>query len=125
MWLQEDKIISQICKFLENKNIFNVENLTKNILRLKKNAKNVSEKKDYFSLIIKKGLIFPKNFKAKFSIWDFFENLFFHPSFSHFLKNFRSIADFRFPVISMPHYLQSKLQYDKKLLLGDSQSPSC
>jgi len=91
MWLQEDKIISQICKFLENKNIFNTENLTKNILRLKKNAKNFSEKKDYFSLIIKKGLIFPKNFKAKFSIWDFFENLFFKNSENSeniFFKNF-------------------------------------
>jgi len=69
MWIQEDKIISEICKFLEvNKEISN-ENIIKNIIYF--NEKKIN----YFSLVLKKGLIIPKNFKAKFTLWDFFEKL--------------------------------------------------
>lgn len=77
MWLHEDKVVSRICRFLENKNIFNQDNLIKNILKNLTKDKKENEKIDYFSLIVKNGLILPKNFKAKFTVWEFFENLFF------------------------------------------------
>lgn len=83
MWNQEDKVISQICKFFDNKNIFNKENVSKNILKCFQiennkcpNDKTFNEN-DNFSLIIKKGLILPKNFKAKFTLWEFVESIFF------------------------------------------------
>ncbi len=80
MWFQEDKVISEIFRFLENNRDFTQENIVKNIIHFNyEDNKNIvlSHNKcgNYFSLLLKKGLIIPKNFKAILTIWDFFEKL--------------------------------------------------
>lgn len=90
MWELEDRIITKICQFLENKTNFTSEKILYNILNYNNNSdismkieshcltkledkENISE--NSFSLILKKGLIIPKNFKAKLSIWKFVKKL--------------------------------------------------
>lgn len=80
MWMQEDKVIFEIFKFLESNRDFTQENIVRNIIHFNFEHSNNSlliynKCGNYFSLLLKKGLIIPKNFKAKFTIWDFFEKL--------------------------------------------------
>lgn len=90
MWLLEDKTIAEICRFLENNGDVSEDNIINNIIynkepKMKNESINIVNKNlafgdqkeyvNYFSLVLKKGLIIPKNFKAKFTIWDFFEKL--------------------------------------------------
>jgi len=80
MWMQEDKVISEIFKFLANNRDFTQETIVKNIINYnysddKNYVLKFNKCENYFSLLLKKGLILPKNFKAIFSIWDFFEKL--------------------------------------------------
>lgn len=80
MWLQEDRVISEIFKFLINNGDFTLETIIRNIINYNFDVDNNNILKfnkcgNYFSLLLKKGLIIPKNFKAIFTIWDFFEKL--------------------------------------------------
>jgi len=80
MWMQEDKVILEIIRFFDNNRDFTQENIVRNIIHYNyeddKNSILIYNRcGNYFSLLLKKGLIIPKNFKSIFTIWEFFEKL--------------------------------------------------